>query len=67
MLPRRMSFIEMRASAQISRWISSLFDISSEKNATGSASTRAAATAMLSANDVLPIPGRAAMITKLPG
>ena len=32
-----MSFIEMRASEQIRRWISSLFDISSEKNATGCA------------------------------
>ncbi len=35
MLPLRISFIEMRASEQMSRWISSLLDISSEKNAIG--------------------------------
>ena len=62
-----MSFIEMRASEQIRRWISSLFDISSEKNAIGSPASRAAATAMFSANDVLPMPGRAATMMKFPG
>ena len=51
-------------STHISRWVTSSRDISIEKIATGSCSRMPTCAATFSASDVLPIPGRAARITR---
>ena len=54
-------------SAHISRWVTSSRDISIEKMATGRPSRMATCEATLSASEVLPMPGRAARISRLEG
>ncbi len=56
----------MRVSAEIRRVTSSTDDISSEKTATGFLKSTAILRAIVSARAVLPIPGRAAIINKVP-
>ncbi len=66
-LPVRRLCDSTRASAHIIRCVTSLFDISSVKSATGISCRTARFWAMQSASADFPIDGRAAMMIRLPG
>ena len=61
--PLRTLLESTRASEHSSRWVSSSWLISSEKNSTGRDTSMAACAAMPSAREVFPAEGRAPMIT----